>query len=691
MWKHNTLLISLRQGWQKLLSPCTRAFLLIAGLNFLWFALLRIAFVISFNEKSAAQYSYADFWHSFQLGLRFDLRLGLLIILPLVIFSVIPWLNPRYRFMRVVWWLWLTLAIFLCQLVYVIDFGNFAYQETRFNASLLEFLQAAQLSTRMVWETYPVLAILLFVLGGMAFYSWLIWRMVLPIFLKQEPSCSIKQRWQRYILSVLAVIGLLVGIYGNNSAYPLRWSQAYFTNNVYLNALALNPVLFFFDTYEDRVQSFDANATQKYYPVISKYLNIPPQQPPLSYQRFIKPSSPLMPKNTNVVIIMMESLSSYFVGSLGNPAQPTPNLDSLLPRSWTFTNFYTPTAGTARSVFTALVGIPDVDASNTSSRNPLIVDQHILLNEWPSEYKRFYFIGGSANWGNLRGTLQSNIKNLQLMEEGSYDAPVVDVWGISDLDLFKSANRVFKETQQPFFAFIVTSGSHRPYTIPKNRLNFQPKEIPHEEVKAAGFQSLAEYNSFRLLDFSLGHFFQLAEKEHYFPNTLFVILGDHGLPSSGKHIPPGYTQLGITSFHVPLVFYNPHLIKNPRKIETIASEVDLLPTITSLLGFSYRYRGLGQNLFSPNIDHNRPIFTIRPNLSAPQIGLLEKRFYFQRSFDGQDHMYQYRSKTYLKDIKEQYPEKFQSMKTLAMGLFETSRYLLYNNPSITPSLLQQTE
>lgn len=90
-----------------------------------------------------------------------------------------------------------------------------------------------------------------------------------------------------------------------------------------------------------------------------------------------------------------------------------------------------------------MTGIPDIEEVETSSRNPLVVRQHVIANEM-GDYAKFYFLGGSASWGEIRGLLSTNIKGLRIYEEGSYTAPREDVWGSSDMNLFKEANKVLK-------------------------------------------------------------------------------------------------------------------------------------------------------------------------------------------------------------------------------------------------------
>ena len=94
-------------------------------------------------------------------------------------------------------------------------------------------------------------------------------------------------------------------------------------------------------------------------------------------------------------------------------------------------------------MFTLVTGLPDLSRVKTGSRNPYIVDQHSIINSFKN-HQKYYFLGGSASWGNIRGVFSHNIEGLKIFEEGDYDYPKVDVWGISDYDLFQSANDYLK-------------------------------------------------------------------------------------------------------------------------------------------------------------------------------------------------------------------------------------------------------
>ena len=51
------------------------------------------------------------------------------------------------------------------------------------------------------------------------------------------------------------------------------------------------------------------------------------------------------------------------------------------------------------------------------------------------DYEKFYFIGGSLSWGNIRGVI-GNVDGIKTYEEQDYkNSPHNDVWGISDIHL----------------------------------------------------------------------------------------------------------------------------------------------------------------------------------------------------------------------------------------------------------------
>src|SRR5258705_6838691 len=174
----------------------------------------------------------------------------------------------------------------------------------------------------------------------------------------------------------------------------------------------------------------------------------------------------------------------------GNPLNPTPFFNSLCQQGIFFDRCFSPHFSTARALFAILTGTPDAQLFKFSTRIPEALDQRTIVNEFDN-YNKYYFLGGEPEFNNFEGFLK-NIKGLQMHTKGSFHEPEINVWGISDKDLFLEANTVFKKQGKPFFAYIQTAGNHHPYdkSISPLDTDFHKIEIDKKELKKYGFGSL---------------------------------------------------------------------------------------------------------------------------------------------------------------------------------------------------------
>ena len=595
--------------------------------------------------------------------------------LPLFIIGSIRLISPfEYDFTRR-FWLFIQGIIFAAILfVYFINFAYFSYLHKPLDASAIRFLQNFSISMEMVWSTYPVVWLSLLILSITTAYIYILNK---SIKYYSDVLVPMHSRKQKIILGTISTFILIFGLYGKVSYYPLRWSDAFFSTHNFAPTVAMNPILYFLNTLKNRDVSFDVNKVKEYYPEVAAYLGVNnPDINTLNFSRQVTPKKRFK-QQPNVVMVIMESFSAYKTGVFGNPLDPTPTIDNLANTGIYFNNFYTPSTGTARSVWTSVTSTPDVEANKTSTRNPLIVKQNTLVNAFKG-YEKLYFIGGSASWGNIRGLLSANIPDLKLYEEGSYNSPRMDVWGISDLHLFEEANSVLKTQDEPFFAIVQTSGNHRPYNIPEDNRGFVKKKISKKEAQNYGFLSSDEYNAFRFLDHSVGFFIKEAKKEKYFDNTIFVFFGDHGVNGTGKHMTAAQRQLHINALNVPFIIYSPKLLKH-KKYTFAASEVDVLPTLTSLAGFPHTNSSLGSDLLNPNINKNRFVFTMAHNkpLLISLVG--ENKMFSDNILNTKPTLHDLNSQEPRKDISKQNPKEAERLKRLTFGIYETIKYMRYNN------------
>ncbi|RLA73066.1 MAG: phosphoglycerol transferase [Epsilonproteobacteria bacterium] len=639
---------------------------------------MRLLFFILFDTIDSPL-SSSDFWTAMWLGGRFDMRVAVATVLPLFFTGWITWFNPfNYKTVRIIWHTALTIAFTVISLAYIIDIGHYAYLNSRLNFTAMRFVEDAAISANMVWESYPVLwitlgwflSIALFVVALEKIHNYVA---------KSEPAKL--KIWQGIVVGFVAFIIVFIAAYSKFSQYPLRWSEATFSKHPFAAQLTYNPVHYFFDTWKNGRINYNLADTQKSYATITDFLGVSEKNATiLNYQRHI-PAVQGLAKQPNIVLIIVESYASYKTSLSGNPLDPTPHTKALAEGGYYFKNFFTPSTGTARSIYTTITGMPDVELKGTSSRNPLIVDQHSIMDEFEG-YEKYYFIGGSASWGNIRGILTKNIKGLKLYEEQHYDSPRNDVWGISDMNLFIEADAVLKKEKKPFIAIIQTSGNHRPYTIPDDSKGFELQHPGDDEARRYGFHDEKEFNAYRLMDYSIKYFSQLAKASGYDQKTIFALWGDHGIDGfSGEHVFKGESssKLALGSHRVPFVVWSPGLITEPKEFDTVVSEVDILATMAGMAGQKYTSTTMGRDMFDAAYDGKRYAFTIW-HTAIPHIGMVGSQYYFRMLADGTNAgLYEIESDTPLTDHTSEHPELAKKLRELTLAYYKTAQYMAYHN------------
>ena len=265
---------------------------------------------------------------------------------------------------------------------------------------------------------------------------------------------------------------------------------------------------------------------------------------------------------------------------------------------------------------------------------------------------------------------------MNIYEEGSFKSPKVNVWGVSDKDLFIEANQVLAKQDKPFFAVIQTAGNHRPYTIPENEKDFQLKELPQDTLLKYGFLSNDEYNAFRYADHSFQHFIELAKKQEYFHNTIFVFVGDHGIAGNAKAVYPDvWTDQRLSDEHVPLLFYAPSLLLPQHRTEVV-SQIDVLPTVAGLVHQRYTNTTLGRDLLNP-AKRNNAAFVIYHD--EEKIGWITDSFYYMKSLRFDEEMIYPLNSNQPSWNKDDEKEMKKRSSVIVSAFYETAKWMLVNN------------
>ena len=633
------------------------------------FTAFRVAIVILFKPKSIGLLSLLP---SFWLGLKYDLRWITLVLSPIIILSIYKRFSPFHSpINKKGWTIYLAIVTLVIMFFYGADFGNFSYNHTRIAASALNFKDDPYEMFRMVWETYPVIWILSGLVLAVLIAAKLFRHSHLSIAAKNKlHKFEYQRRW--YFIALLIMCWF---VFGFCCLKPLTRQDAYRLNDNFKSYLALNPFQNFITTLKFRNPDLNISGATKFYNDIADYLQLDlVTRSKYTYLRSQMPNSRSLESKPNVILVLGESFSMYKSSMSGNKLNTTPYFNELCKQGVFFDRCFTPTFGTARGLFATITGIPDVQMAKFSTQNEEAVNQHTILNSFEG-YHKYYFIGGRSQFNNFQG-LMKNVDSIDIYEQGKYSSPEINVWGISDKDLFSEANNVLKQQQKPFFAVIQTAQNHRPFMIPPDEKEFHCPVIEKEMLSKYGFDSQEEYSAFCYTDFCFKKFMETAKQQPYFHNTIFIFTGDHGVEGeAGAVYPKAWTTQRLSDEHVPLLYYAPYLL-DPALYHFTVSQIDILPTLAGMVHQPYNNSTLGRDVINQSgIFHSAFII----HHDEGNIGMVTDDYYYVKNINitAQE----------LVPLKDALPvltgRQADSIKArlsqLTSAMYETSKWMLVNN------------
>ncbi len=520
------------------------------------------------------------FLQLFPVGLRIDtIVLSDLLVIPTLLLLLLPRRLGRYTHPVIA--AYFTLAAVLLVFMEVATVPFLAEYHSRPNHVFYEYLAYPKEISAMLLAGYK-LALLA---GAVAVYvtTRVTWRAVMGL-LRNGHHWNYPKR----ILALPIVLGaLFLGARSGLGEATPNPSMAVFSNDHLANELALNSFYSLtFSIYLGYNNPVDAAAAYGQLPrdeIIERVQSqtlLPvtafndPERPTLHAQASAFPRD----RQPNLVVIVEESLGADFVGALGG-LPLTPNLDRLSEQGVFFTNLFSIGPRTARGLEAMVSGyLPLANHSSllksADAQSNFFTIAGLLRQRG---YHTGFIYGGESHFDNMSGFFIGNGFE-RIVDQDDFENPVfTGAWGASDEDLFAKANEEFSaQGDQPFFYLVLSVSNHRPYEFPDGRVALyeQPKASPH--------------NTARYADYALGEFFKRARQQAWYDNTVFVIVADHPLrPSSGDLMP-------VEQFRIPGLILGAGL--KPQRIDTLASQIDLLPTALDLMGIDTVHPMMGRDM-----------------------------------------------------------------------------------------------
>jgi len=524
-----------------------------------------------------------NFWYIFPIGIRFDLIvLSYLSFLPALLICVLPtkFLFKISKFLHI----YFLFFLFLILLVELATPDFVRQYDTRPNRLFLDYLIYPKEVLGTLFKSYLSSLIITTILLALAVYFG--YKKGKKLFYPTE---------ERYVskLILFPVVAFLL-VFGARSSLtskrPINSSNAVFsmdqlTNNVGLNSFYTVAFAAYSLKNEDNASEMYGKMEEKEsYDRVKKYMTASPEDftdanlPTMHKQK----ADTLLEQPLNLVIFLQESLGAEYVGSLGGKPL-TPNFDALTKEGLLFTNLYSTGTRSVRGIEAVVTGfLPSPSESvvkMSNSQTGFFTLAELLKNKG---YDTSFIYGGSANFDNMGSFFNGNgFENIIDEEEFENDGnkyAFKGTWGYSDEDLVVKANDYFKSQKgKSFFSMMFSTSNHEPFEFPDGRIKL------HDKKKNT------VNNAMKYADFSIGKFFEMAKKEDYFKNTIFIVIADHNTRTYGKHLVP------IKKFRIPALIIGPNVQKGA-KFDKLSSQIDIPPTLLGMIGMDVETPMAGRNI-----------------------------------------------------------------------------------------------
>ena len=574
------------------------AFILI----FLFFSfLIRLYFLqSSFHETNI---SFFPLVSTFVIGFLFDVGTVSFFAIPYVIYLlIVPQKLYGSIFDKIITYFGYALGLLIFLFSFFAEITFWDEFQRRFNFIAVDYLIYTFEVVKNINESYPI---------PLLFGAILVALSIVLIFTKRkkifkdtfynETTFKEKLLPSALIISIFAVFALLVK---NEDAEQFK--------NRYNDEIAKTGIYSFFAAFRSNQLSYTefykTIDDDKAFAIVKNDLkasNNEFQNPEKKeiYRTITQSDSILRPiKKPNIIFICIESLSASFLNSLGGDLNVTPTLDSLSNKSLFFTNLYATGTRTVRGMEAITLSIPPTPGRSIVKRdnNTNLFTIGEIFKE--QGYERSFFYGGDGYFDNMntyfggngfniidRGRgflLDASIKTKRTNIDDN-EVTFENAWGVCDEDIY---NKVLKEadkaalTNIPFFNFVMTTSNHRPYTYPEGKI-----DIPSGTGRDGGI---------KYTDYAIGNFLKQAKTKPWYDNTVFVIMADHCASSAGRW------SLNIDKYRIPAMIVNLQDVA-PQKIEKLSSQIDMFPTLFSLLNWDYTSNLFGKDIMEMQKEDER--------------------------------------------------------------------------------------
>ncbi|MBR5282789.1 MAG: LTA synthase family protein [Alistipes sp.] len=508
-------------------------------------------------------------------GLLLDSTMaGYICIIPWLVMLVAVWIAIPQKAVSAILKGYFAAMATIIALIVAVDLGLFRYWAFRIDSTIFPYLASPkEAAASVTWGDLVPTVILFFAYAALMFLAW---RPIGKIY--QPKKGGFLARMGEF--SVMLVVGglLFLAIRGGVSPAPANVSKVYFSDNMFLNQAATNPV---FSLISSSMRSelkpgdyhyFSDEECEEIFTTLR--------------QEGTNPASTASRLNTprpNVVLILMEGFGRTTATTTAEGKAVTPRLDALREEGIWFENIFANSFRTDRGTVAVMSGHP---AHPIASIMKYPQKAHTLpaiassLRE--AGYATSFTYGGDANFTNTSSYLYgTGIERITDQKSMHFDAPTAK-WGYADdvvCDYFAGEVLQLAEGGKPYFASLLTLSSHEPFEVPFDA--FEDKVL----------------NATAFTDHHVGKMIDRWRNSSAWDDMLVILIADHGIS-----YPEGLQIGSLPRQHIAMAWTG-GAVKEPEVVETYSSQCDLAATLLSQLGIDHSAFPFSKDIFDPTAPH----------------------------------------------------------------------------------------
>jgi len=289
----------------------------------------------------------------------------------------------------------------------------------------------------------------------------------------------------------------------------------------------------------------------------------------------------------NLIVIQLESFQNFVIGLKVGDQEVTPNLNALIGESFYFPRMYQQIGegNTSDAEFILNTGVYPLGAPNMSSFVEGKEVPSLPRTMGTKGYDSYTFHVNDVTFWN-RDEMYPALGFNKYFDTKSFENDHFNSFGASDKEFYRVVMQnfeQFKKSEKPFYAQLLTTSSHHPFIVPKeDQLLILPSS--YADTQLGNYLQATRYT-----DEQLGIFIQQLKDAGIWEQSIIAIYGDHAGLQSKENDPAWVSeQLGIpyhdtiSRLNIPFILTIPGV--EGEVIDTVAGQVDMLPTIYNVLG-----------------------------------------------------------------------------------------------------------